>query len=151
MSTRRRLLVAGVALVAMIVPLAANAKPPAGAAGNPELLATLAGGAGSGSAIGPGGALYVPQPATGEIWRVDPKSGTKTLYASGLPKRFAPLPFGGVMDVAFYGSTAYALVSVVGQSFPADLFACNPGPDRDLSRQWAIEFYPRCGHRHVRV
>ena len=126
MITRRRLLVAGVALVAMIVPLAANAKPPAGTAGNPELLATLAGGAGSGSAIGPGGALYVPQPATGEIWRVDPKSGAKTLYASGLPQRFAPLPFGGVMDVAFYGSTAYALVSVVGQSFPADLFACNP-------------------------
>src|SRR5207342_243259 len=74
----------------------------------------------------PGGALYVPQPAAGEIWRVDPKSGTKTLYASGLPQRFAPLPFGGVMDVAFYGSTAYALVSVVGPSFPADLFACNP-------------------------
>ena len=30
------------------------------------------------------------------------------------------------MDVAFYGSTAYALVSVVAPSFPADLFACNP-------------------------
>ena len=127
MSTRRRLLVTGVALVAMIVPLAANAKPPVSAAGNPELLATLAGGASSGSAIGPGGALYVPQPATGEIWRVDPKSGANTLYASGLPQRFAPLPFGGVMDVAFYGSTAYALVSVVAPSFP-DLFTtpCNP-------------------------
>ena len=31
------------------------------------------------------------------------------------------------MDVAFIGSTAYALVSVVGSRFPADLFACHPG------------------------
>lgn len=30
------------------------------------------------------------------------------------------------MDVAFYGSTAYALVSVVGSVFPNDLFACHP-------------------------
>ena len=127
MSTRRRLLVAGMALVATIVPLAASAAPPAGAPGDPELLATLQGGAASGSAIGPGGALYVPQPATGEIWRIDPKSGDQTLVASGLPRRFVELPFGGVMDVAFYGSTAYALVSVVGSTFPADLVACHPG------------------------
>ena len=66
------------------------------------------------------------QPATGEIWRVDPKSGDQTLYASGLPRRFVELPFGGVMDVAFIGSTAYALVSVVGSVFPDDLFACHP-------------------------
>jgi len=71
--------------------------------------------------------LYVPQPATGQIWRIDPQSGAKTLYASGLPTRFAGLPFGGVMDVAFVGSTAYALVSVVGSSFPADLVSCHPG------------------------
>jgi hypothetical protein len=90
------------------------------------LVATLAGGAGSGSAVGPGGALYVPQPAAGEIWRVDPRTGAETLYASGLPRRFGALPFGGVMDVAFYGSTAYALVSVVGSVFPSDLFACHP-------------------------
>jgi hypothetical protein len=126
MSTRRRLLVAGVALVAMIVPLAASAAPPAAGPGEPELLAALPGGAGSGSAVGPGGALYVPQPATGEIWRVDPDTGATTLYASGLPRRFSQLPFGGVMDVAFIGSTAYALVSVVGSVFPDDLFACHP-------------------------
>jgi hypothetical protein len=127
MSLKRKLLIFVVAIAAVVVPVAASGAPPAGQPGDPELLATLAGGAGSGSAIGPGGALYVPQPATGEIWRVDPGSGDKTLYASGLPRRFAQLPFGGVMDVAFYGSTAYALVSVVGSSFPADLFACNPG------------------------
>ena len=49
-----------------------------------------------------------------------------TLYASGLPRRFSQLPFGGVMDVAFIGSTAYALVSVVGSVFPDDLVACHP-------------------------
>ena len=126
MRIQDKLLVGVVALVAMIVPLAASAAPPAGAPGEPELVATLAGGAASGSAIGPGGALYVPQPAAGEIWRIDPASGAKTLYASGLPRRFSQLPFGGVMDVAFVGSTAYALVSVVGSVFPDDLFACHP-------------------------
>jgi hypothetical protein len=108
------------------VPLVASAAPPANHPGTPTLLASLPGGAASGSAIGPGGALYVPQPATGEIWRIDPRSGAETLYASGLPRRFGPLPFGGVMDVAFIGSNAYALVSVVGSTFPDDLFACHP-------------------------
>jgi hypothetical protein len=112
---------------ALVVPLAASGKPPAANPGAPTLLATLAGGAASGSAVGPGGALYVPQPAAGEIWRVDPKSGDTTVFARGLPQRFAGLPFGGVMDVAFKGSTAYALVSVVGSSFPANLFECEPG------------------------
>jgi hypothetical protein len=126
MSLQRKLLVVVAALVAMIVPIAASGAPPAGDSGDPQLLATLAGGAGSGSTVGPGGALYVPQPAAGEIWRIDPASGEKTLYASGLPRRFSELPFGGVMDVAFIGSTAYALVSVVGSVFPADLFACHP-------------------------
>jgi hypothetical protein len=114
------------ALIAMMVPLTASSTPPAAHPGAPTLLASLDGGAGSGSAVGPGGALYVPQPAAGEIWRVDPSSGKETLYAGGLPRRFAELPFGGVMDVAFIGSTAYVLVSVVGSDFPADLFACNP-------------------------
>ena len=127
MITRGRVLAGVVALAAMIVPLAASAAKPGASPATPQLLASLAGGAASGSAIGPGGALYVPQPATGEIWRIDPRSGTKTLYASGLPTRFPGLPFGGVMDVAFMGSTAYALVSVVGSSFPADLVSCHPG------------------------
>jgi len=67
--------------------------------------------------------LYVPQPAAGEIWRVDPRSGETTLFAQGLPQRFPGLPIGGVMDVAFYGSTAYALVTVVEPG----LVACDPG------------------------
>jgi hypothetical protein len=117
---RNLLFIVVAALIALMVPLVANAAAPA------ELLATLSGGAAAGSAIGPGGAMYVTQPASGEIWRIDRTSGNETLYASGLPQRFSQLPFGGVMDVAFIGSKAYALVSVVGTDFPADLFACNP-------------------------
>jgi len=127
MRAQYKLLIVLAALIGLIVPLIASAAPPAAKAGTPELLASLPGGAGSGSAVGPGGALFVPQPASGEIWRVDPGTGAKTLYASGLPRKFSQLPFGGAMDIAFIGSTAYALVSVVGASFPADLFACNPG------------------------
>jgi hypothetical protein len=122
----RNLLVLAAALIGLVVPLTASGAPPTAGPGTPQLLTTLVGGAGAGSTIGPGGALYVTQPAAGQIWRVDPRSGEKTLYASGLPQRFAALPFGGVMDVAFVGSTAYALVSVVGAAFPADLFACHP-------------------------
>jgi hypothetical protein len=121
MRLQRNLLLAVVAaLIGLIVPVVASAAAPA------ELLATLPGGAAAGSAIGPGGSMYVTQPASGEIWRIDRTSGNETLYASGLPQRFSQLPFGGVMDVAFIGSKAYALVSVVGTDFPADLFACNP-------------------------
>jgi hypothetical protein len=62
-----------------------------------------------GGAIGPDGALYVPEGATGEITRIDPDTGSKSTFASGLP----PAPFGGAIDVAFVGDTAYALVSLV--------------------------------------
>jgi sugar lactone lactonase YvrE len=68
-----------------------------------------------GSAVGPGGALFVTAPLAGSIWRVDPKTGAVTLFASGLPARF-PEPFfigSGVVDVAFLGGTAYALVTGV--------------------------------------
>jgi hypothetical protein len=69
-----------------------------------------------GSAVGPGGALFVTAPFTGSIWRVDPQTGAVTLFASGLPAR-NPDPFflgAGVVDVAFLGNTAYALVTGVG-------------------------------------
>ena len=70
-----------------------------------------------GSTVGPGGALYVTATLTGSIWRIDPKSGERTLFATGLPAR-NPDPFfigAGVVDVAFIGSTAYALVTGVGE------------------------------------
>lgn len=69
-----------------------------------------------GSAIGPGGDLFVTAPLTGSIWRVDPRTGATTLFATGLPAR-NPDPFfqgAGVVDVAFYGHNAYALVTGVG-------------------------------------
>ncbi len=75
------------------------------------VLATLPDG-GYGSAIGPDRALYVTEPAAGRISRIDPTTGAVTTFASGLP--ISGIPFGGVVDVAFRGSTAYALVTLVG-------------------------------------
>ena len=75
-----------------------------------------------GSAVGPGGALFVTAPLTGSIWRVDPTTGARTLFASGLPPRLPGLEFigGGVVDVAFIGGTAYALVTGVGADIGGD-------------------------------
>ncbi len=81
--------------------------------GNPnptQLLTGLEGG--SGSTVGPGGALYVTEGAAGRISRVDPKTGDITTFASGLPTSIVGI--GGAIDVAFMGKTAYALVTLVG-------------------------------------
>jgi hypothetical protein len=75
-----------------------------------ELLTGLEGG--SGSTVGPGGALYVTESAAGRISRVDPETGDITTFASGLPKSIVGI--GGTTDVAFIGGTAYALVTLVG-------------------------------------
>ncbi|MGE5463631.1 MAG: ScyD/ScyE family protein [Syntrophothermus sp.] len=68
-----------------------------------------------GSTVGPDGALYVTAPLAGSIWRVDPKTGAVTLFATGLPKRIPGLYYigSGVVDVAFLDGTAYALVTGV--------------------------------------
>ena len=50
--------------------------------------------------------------AAGRISRVDPKTGQVTTYASGLPPFIVGI--GGAMDIAFIGSTAYVLVTLVG-------------------------------------
>lgn len=65
----------------------------------------------SGSTIGPGGALFVTEGAVGRISRVDPATGDVTTFASGLPP--SVIGIGGAVDVAFIGSTAYALVTLV--------------------------------------
>jgi len=65
-----------------------------------------------GSAVGPSGALFVTEAAVGRIARVDPRTGAVTTFASGLPT--SPAVPGGVVDVAFIGGTAYALVTLVG-------------------------------------
>jgi hypothetical protein len=110
MGSHRKLVVLTTALIAMITPFAGSAAPPSGGLSPAQLLAGLEGG--SGSTVGPGGALYVTETAAGRISRVDPKTGDITTFASGLPKSIVGL--GGAMDVAFIGSTAYALVTLVG-------------------------------------
>lgn len=72
-----------------------------------------------GSAVGPGGDLFVTAPLTGSIWRIDPKTGAASLFATGLPARVNdPFYIGsGVVDVAFLGGTAYALVTGVAPDF----------------------------------
>jgi hypothetical protein len=75
-----------------------------------------------GSTVGPDKALYVTAPLAGSIWRVDPKTGATTLFATGLPPR-NPDPFflgSGVIDVAFHNKTAYALVTGVGPDLGDD-------------------------------
>ncbi len=82
--------------------------------GPAQLLASGLVGA-SGSTIGPGGALYVTEGGVGKITRIDPKTGEVTMFASGLPPSI--IGIGGVYDVAFFGATAYALVTLVGPQF----------------------------------
>jgi sugar lactone lactonase YvrE len=67
-----------------------------------------------GSTVGPDGYLYVAEGGAGRIARINPTTGQAATFASGLPT--CPFPwFGvGVVDVAFQGNTAYALVTLVG-------------------------------------
>ena len=108
--TARHLVALATVAVAVVAPSAATAAPPTAAPNPTRLVTGLEGG--SGSTVGPDGALFVTEGAAGRISRVDPKTGAVTTFASGLPK--AILPFGGAMDVEFIGQTAYVLVTVVG-------------------------------------
>jgi hypothetical protein len=107
-----------VALIAPGVPAAAT-----GGFSKPKVteLATFVDGpctddiCGSGSTVGPDGALYVTDSTDGRIQRVDPKRGTVTTYADGLPPAIAGVIGGGVADVAFLGRTAYVLVTGVNE------------------------------------
>jgi hypothetical protein len=84
-------------------------------AGSPEPTKLVDGLArGSGSTVGPGGALYVPEPAAGKISRVDPRTGNVTIFATGLPPILAHVGIGGAMDVEFLDGEAYVLVTLVG-------------------------------------
>ena len=100
------------ALLASVVPSAATAAGPSGDPTAHRLVAGLQGG--SGSTVGPDRALYVTESAAGRITRVDPRTGATTTVASGLPKLIPAVGFGGPVDVAFLGRTAYVLVTLVG-------------------------------------
>lgn len=69
----------------------------------------------AGSTIGPGGDLFVAEGATGEIARIDLKTGEKSTYATGLPPSI--IGIGGVIDIIFIGNQGYALVTLVGPQF----------------------------------
>ena len=66
----------------------------------------------SGSTIGPDGALYVTEAATGRVLRVNPRNGHVSTFATGLPQRIVGT--GGAMDIAFIGRRAYVIVTLVG-------------------------------------
>jgi len=89
------------AAFALAVPQAAQAQLASGLEGS------------VGSTVGPDGALYVPESFAGRITRIDPKTGATSTFADGLPARLPGVPFGGAVDVAFHGGTAYALVTMV--------------------------------------
>src|SRR3954451_13292366 len=72
---------------------------------------TFGSGLGSGSTIGPDGALYVTDGNAGSVMRINRVTGQVTTYAAGLPTKV--LGIGGAMDVAFIGRTAYVLVTMV--------------------------------------
>ncbi len=69
---------------------------------------------GAGSTIGPDGYLYVTEAAAGKVSRIDPKTGSVTTFASGLPPALPAVGLGGAYDIAFIGKTAYVLVTLVG-------------------------------------
>lgn len=92
---------------------ASEAKPFPGPGPAQQLVTGLQGG--SGSTIGPGGALFVTESFAGRISRIDPKTGAVTTFASGLP--LPVIEIGGLMDVTFIGGTAYAIVTLVGPEF----------------------------------
>ena len=82
------------------------------AASTPDQLVTAMG-VSFGSTTSPEDDLIVPEALTGIIYRIDPQTGDKTVLAEGLPPMIPEVGIGGVMDVAFMGSTAYALVTLV--------------------------------------
>jgi len=96
---------APVAAFAALLPAAAAAQLASGLAGS------------VGSTVGPDGALYVPESAAGRITRIDPTTGATSTFADGLPATLPGVPLGGVVDVAFIGNTAYALVTMVDGFF----------------------------------
>jgi sugar lactone lactonase YvrE len=112
-------------LLALVAP-AAGATSRTGDATAHRLVTGLQGG--SGSTIGPDGALYVTESAAGRITRVDPQTGATTTYASGLPQLIPAAGFGGPVDVAFLGRTAYVLVTLVGPDV-VGIYRVD-GPDR---------------------
>lgn len=122
-NSRRWAAPAAAAVLALTTATAGQAAPPGGGASVTDEFAEV-GGAASGSTIGPDGALYVTNGATGEVWRIDPDTGDETVFAAGLPTRVVPV--GGPMDVVFHGGTAYVLTTLAAPTFD-DIFSATEG------------------------
>ena len=75
-------------------------------------------GQGSGSTIGPDGALYVTNGIDGTLVRIHPRTGAATVVGTGLPPRV--IDIGAAMDVSFLHGRAYVLVSVAGADVGGD-------------------------------
>jgi hypothetical protein len=109
----------GGAIIVMMLAVglvAASAAPPCKGPTTTRLVMGLQGT--MGSTVGPDGALYVTEGAIGTISRVDPQTGEKTTFASGLPP--AVIGIGGAIDVAFIDNIAYVLVTLVNDPlFPS--------------------------------
>jgi hypothetical protein len=132
-------------LVALGSSVAVAARAPAAELSHTVLATGLSDG--SGSTIGPDGALYVTEGIAGELSRVDLETGEVTTVASGLPQSF--LGIGGAMDVAFLDGTPYVIVTLVGSDLGGSdivgLYRID-GPDSytiiaDIG-QWAIDHPP---------
>jgi hypothetical protein len=111
---RRLLRLVATAVVGLCAPAAATVPAVAARSRAISSVERLAAGldGGSGSTVGPDGALYVTEGAAGRVSRVDTRTGRITTYAGGLPRSIAGV--GGAMDVAFLSGTAYVLVTLVG-------------------------------------
>jgi hypothetical protein len=108
MRYRRDLYLVVVLLALLLIPYTASAQFVTGLQGT------------SGSTVGPDGALYVTEGLVGEITRVDPWTGERTTFATGLPPLLAWIGSGGAVDVAFIDGVAYALVTLVGSDLGGD-------------------------------
>jgi hypothetical protein len=109
-------------LIALVVALGASlampspahagsdAGTPSRGAGPPRLVASGLG-ASTGSTVGPDRGIYVVDGAAGVVRRVDPRTGRTSTFATGLPRQIGS--YGGAVDVAFIGRTAYVLVTLV--------------------------------------
>jgi sugar lactone lactonase YvrE len=107
-----RRVISGLAAAALVIPamFATGVSSAIAAPTTTRLVTGLA--SGSGSTVGPDGALYVTEGAAGRLSRVDPQTGAVSTFATGLP--LSIIGIGGAMDVAFIDGTAYVLVTLVG-------------------------------------
>ena len=149
------------AAAVLLAPVAVSSSASATAAtdGGPSLthLVHFGSGLGSGSTIGPDGALYVTDGTAGSVKRIDRHTGALSVYATGLPPRV--LGIGGAVDVAFLAGHGYALVTMVGGDFiggphigdaVVGIYRLDsgghPSPIADIGA-WSIAHPPTSGYR----